>query len=166
MRKVLLALALVMGLASTAVAQVDSLPPMLSLQRLAGGMDARALWIGESSQFHFDPAAWLSYSLANNLSASVVQGWNTDKGVDPIRVGLRMYIPNDPVRVALGVNYLYDWRADSLNGAWSVGLYGGWILQKSLAATASAERIFPTTADLPTRDEFRIGLRAKFFGGR
>lgn len=167
MRTLLLTLLLLCAVPSMCFGQdsTSTDPKMLSLQRGAAGLDARALWIGEGNTLHFDPAVWASYSLATNLSASVVQGWNTDVGVDPLRVGLRMYVPWDEMRVALGANYLYDWEADSLNHAWSVGLYAGWMLKPRIAAIASAERIFPPQ-DAETVDEFRLGLRYAVLGGK
>lgn len=170
MRKILLALLLVLASHSIARGQdsTSTDPTMFSLDRGAVGIDARALWVGEQTDLSFDPAVWASYSLTKNLSASLVQGWNTaaGAGVDPIRAGLRMYVPYEPVRVALGVNYLYDWEADSLNSKYSVGLYAGWILKDNLAAIASAERVFPSEPLADTVDEFRLGLRYKLWGGK
>lgn len=164
MKQILLTILLLCSIHSIAHAQDSTAVAPLSLQRGALGVDVRGLWEGEGTQMYFDPAVWASYSIATNLSASVVQGWNTDVGVDPLRVGLRMYVPWDEVRVALGANYLYDWEADSLNHAWSVGLYAGWVLKPRIAAIANAERLF--LPDETTRDEFRLGLRYAVVGGK
>ena len=135
-------------------------PVSLSFQRLAGGVDAVAAWQDGTTSLYFVPRAWLSYSVTENLAVKATQGWNTDRGFEPLEVGARIYVPNDPVQVALGVNYIQP--IDEVAGhSWSVGLYAGWKVNSRLAGVASVDKDIPLDVV-----SYKAGLRARVFGGQ
>jgi hypothetical protein len=133
----------------------------LDARRAAGGLGVNALYDQGAARLYAVPDAWLSWSLTENMALKAGQEWNTDKGFAPLRVGARLYVPDSTkaYRVGIGANYLYDWKLPGHD--WSVGLYAGWEVAKNLAAQASYEKVVEAN-----RNEYRLGLAYKAFGGK
>lgn len=158
---VLIATLILMPITASAVTPLD---------RLSGGVDASGTQVVSNSgtQTSFTPGAWLSYSLAENLSASTSYRYYTEGDSQEVRAGLRLIAvgtqPGDRIQWAIGADALYLPEFGEV--APTVSLRGSIGLLKDTNERMDAY-IFGNVEYAPKweRKWYQLGVRFPLFGG-